>query len=302
MSKTLTIDDSTARKIYPTAAPELKAILEETYSAGFFSQKITDRIKTFEDACEYNNTNPKARRFTIGTRNQIYQERVAEIVKALNEGWLADYNDSNYKYSPYFYLNKPGFRFHVSCYGFAASGSTGGPRFALKNRELSDYAGQQFVKEYEQWLMPDSGRADGQKIMRNAIADFPFSGDMKAWEKHIMGIVKSFEDACARVGEDPYDEKFFYGEPDDIGYQKGKVICKALNGAYHKAVIDPKNKEQKKWYVWMEHDGTGFRFHVSCYVFAASSSNGGPRLRLCSEVLAKYFFEQFGEVMTPYWG
>lgn len=300
---TLTIDDKTARKIYPTADPELKAILEDSYTKAFFTMNIMDRIKSFEDACEYNNTNPLAKRFTRGTRNQIHQERVAEIVKALNEGWVANYNDSNeYKYSPYFYLNAPGFRFYVSYYDLTHSLSYGGPRFALKNRELSDYAGKQFTKEYEKFLMPEAGNTYSQNGSRNTVGSDPFTGDMKAWEQYIMGIVKSFEDACARVGEDPEDDKFFDGEPDDIAYQKGKVICRALNGAYHQAVLDPKNQEQKKWYVWMKHDGAGVQFGVSYYVFAYSDSDGGPRLRLCSEILAKYFFEQFGSTMVPYWG
>lgn len=49
--KTLQIEDKEARKLFPVASAEMKAILVSTFGAEFFSGKITDRIKTYEDAC-----------------------------------------------------------------------------------------------------------------------------------------------------------------------------------------------------------------------------------------------------------
>lgn len=298
MAKTLTIDDATARRIYPSADAELKAILEENYSKAFFSQDIMDRIKTFEDACEYNNTNPKARKFVVGTRNQIYQERVAEIVKALNEGWLANYNDSSqYKYGPYFRLDGPsGFRFFAARYDLSYSDTTGGSRFALRSEKLARYAGQQFVKEYEYWLMPQAHSS--HNFASAAFFAKPFIGDIKAWETHIMAIVKTFEDACRETGEDPEDYKFQEGEADEIAYKKGKVVVRALNG--HN-LLNWKDQRQRKWQAWLEHDGTGFRFDVTFFDVSLTCTSGGSRLRLCSEVLAKYFATQFPDLMMPFW-
>lgn len=296
---TLTIDDKTARKIYPTADPELKAILEDSYTKAFFTMNIMDRIKSFEDACEYNNTNPKAKKFTQGTRNQIYQERVAEIITALNEGWLANYDDPNeYKYTPYFYLNAPGFRFDVSAYDDSFTYSTSGSRFALKNITLADYAGKQFTKEYEYWLMPISKADCNKSTDSNSIPPKPFTGDMKAWEAYIMERVTSFESACAEVGEDPDDDNFFEGEADEIAYKRGKIIVRALNGPH---ILTFKDHNQKKWHAWLEHDGTGFRFGASDSDRSGTSTASGSRLRLCSEVLAKYFATQFPGVMMPFW-
>ncbi len=48
--KTLQIDEMKAKQFWKTGTSELKAILEDTFGKSFFSEKITDRVKTFEDA------------------------------------------------------------------------------------------------------------------------------------------------------------------------------------------------------------------------------------------------------------
>jgi hypothetical protein len=299
MAKTLTIDDATARKIFPTAPPELKAILLENYSNEFFSEDITDRIKTFEDACEYNNTNPKASRFVNGTRNQIYQERVAEIVKALNQGWVPDYDDSSeYKYSPYFYLNAPGFRFYDSFYVFTSSYTTGGSRFALKSRKLSDFAGAHFVKEYEMWLTPEKENTDCMSNSGCSISPKLFSGTMKEWEDYIIPRVSSFEDACREIGAIPNASQYNTGTADEIAYKKGKLVCDVLNRPFMHLM---KDTTSRKHYAWMEKTEAGFRFYVSFSSYAYSYTTGGSRLRLCSEKLAKHFAISCCEMMAPYW-
>lgn len=291
MDKTVIIDDSTALRIYPGAAPEMQAILEKSFPTGFFSQDITDRIKTFEDACEFTNTDPKASRFTVGTRNQRYQERVALITRALNEGWLANYNDSSeYKYTPYFYLNSPGFRVDGTlCTGTVAYAGSGS-RFAFKSDKLATYAGKQFLKEYENWMTLESvadtcaslGTSSRQK----------FTGDVKAWEAYIIPKINSFADACAEVSENPYDPKFNEGTPDEIAYKKYKVVCRALNGGW---VPDWANASQPKWYTWMEYNSAaaGFRFFGTLCTNTTAYSGSGSRLRLCSDNIAKHAGTKF---------
>lgn len=296
MSKTLTIDDAMARKIYASADPELKAILEDSYGKPFFSLKITDRIRSFEDACEYNNTNSNATRFVVGTRQQRYQERVAEITKALNEGWVPNYDrESQYKFTPWFYLDKPGFRFDGSTYALTDAGTGGGSRFAFKTRELSDYAGKHFLKEYEQWMTTDN--AMGGCYMSAGVQRRMFDGDIKSWEAYIIPRIRTFEDACAETGWNPLDYRFQEGTSDEIAYRKYKVICEALNGGWK---CDWTNKNQEKWYPWMEYDvaTAGFRFDVSRYAYAAAHAGGGSRLRLCSAGLAKHAGTQFADILT----
>lgn len=297
--KTLSLDDATALRIYPDASPELKAILEENYSKAFFSREITDRIKSFEDACEYNNTNPLASRFVNGTRNQIYQERVAEIVKALNEGWEPNYdNSSEYKYTPYFYLNAPGFRFIGSGYSGTGSGTSGGSRFALKSRKLSDYAGTQFTKEYEMWLMPVKENTDCMTANGCSVGIKPFSGTIREWEAYIIPRIGGFVDACREIGTNPNAERFTTGTADEIAYKKGKLVCDVLNGPF---IGTMKDMTSRKWYAWMEKTEAGFRFVGSDCSGANSVAASGSRLRLCSEKLAKHFAVSCTEMMAPYW-
>jgi hypothetical protein len=297
--KQLTIDDATALRIYPNAPAELKAMLEDTYSKEFFAGDITDRIKTFEDACEYNNTNPKASRFVVGTRNQIYQERVAEIVKALNEGWVPNYdNSSEYKYSPIFYLNAPGFRFDGSDYVCSDTYSAGGSRFALKSMKLSNYAGTQFVKEYEMWLTAEKENTDCISNSGCSVSPKAFSGTIKEWEDFIIPRVSSFEDACREIGANPNAARYNTGTADEIAYKKGKLVCDVLNQPFMHLM---KDTTSRKWYAWMEKTDTGFRFLGSIFGYSFTFTTGGSRLRLCSEKLAKHFAISCCEMMAPYW-
>lgn len=142
--KTLSISDQDARKIYPSALPELKTILEGSFGKDFFSQKITDRIKTFEDACAETGINPNDENFRIGTPDEIAYKKLKVIVKALNEGWFPNWNKSSeYKWRPWFYLDSPGFRFHDTYCG--RTGSTVGSRLCFKSEELCEYAAKQFI-------------------------------------------------------------------------------------------------------------------------------------------------------------
>ena len=52
MKKTVQIEESEARKMYlTTTSPEFKQMLETTFGKNFLLMKVTDRIKTYEDAC-----------------------------------------------------------------------------------------------------------------------------------------------------------------------------------------------------------------------------------------------------------
>jgi hypothetical protein len=147
----------------------------------------------------------------------------------------------------------------------------------------------------EAYSKADSG---GKSLLSNLFGKTVFIADMKEWEAYIMPRVTSFETACAETGEDPKAGKFTEGEPDEIAYKRGKVIVRALNGPH---VLDWKNGNQRKWQAWLEYDGTGFRFDDSRYADTYSSAASGSRLRLCSEVLAKYFATQFPDLMMPFW-
>lgn len=141
------LSDATARSIYPGADANLKKILEESFGASFFSQKITDRIKTFEDACKEIGISPADILHCDDTTDERAYKQLKIIAKALNQGWIPDWNSSTeHKYYPYFNM-KNGFVFYDSDY--FSRFSIVGSRLCFKSSELARYAGTQFQSIYK---------------------------------------------------------------------------------------------------------------------------------------------------------
>ena len=94
---------------YDKADERGKKMLEEIFGKeAFMAKDVTDRIKTFEDACR-----------ELGEGNTLVQEwkmnvikspdveaylKLRIIVAALNEGWEPEFAEDEWRYSPYFYL------------------------------------------------------------------------------------------------------------------------------------------------------------------------------------------------------
>ena len=123
-----------------------------------FNTKITDRVKTFEDACIVLGINPSDTLLGITLKaNDLLSKDLAAavaclqlgiIARALNEGWHPDWtNSSQYKYYPWF-KHKSGLG--LSCNHCDCDNSiTGvGSRLCFKSSELAIYAGQQFEALY----------------------------------------------------------------------------------------------------------------------------------------------------------
>lgn len=126
-------------------------------------EEITDRVKTYEDACKVlgvepiNEQNAKAQGFRS---DEIARRKLETIAAALNEGWKPDWNNTDqYKYYPYFYIqeNAKGAYAGLSCadahnaatYMYASIGS----RLCFYASRLARYAGNQFTDLYEQILI-----------------------------------------------------------------------------------------------------------------------------------------------------
>lgn len=116
------------------------------------SEKITDRIKNFDDVLnELNLTKTKFdNSCTYLSPDEICYRKIKMIAQVLNEGWIPNYNNTNeYKWYPYFNVS--------SGFGFAGSfrdhGSTSvGARLIYKSEALSNYAGKQFIEIYKEFL------------------------------------------------------------------------------------------------------------------------------------------------------
>ena len=157
--KTLQISEQKARELYKSGSSELKSILEESFGKDFISQKITDRVKTYEDACHELSTSPldKNKLMELGlTKHDIAYQKLTTIVKALNEGWVPDVCDSSvYRWYPWFKTNgsPSSFAFDVSGYDYAHADASSGSRLCLKNEELSEYCGKQFIDLWKQFIL-----------------------------------------------------------------------------------------------------------------------------------------------------
>lgn len=157
--KTLKISESKARELYKTGSEKLKSILEESFGKEFFSQKITDRIKTYEDACSELGLDPinEKKLMDLGlTIHDIAYQKLIVIIKALNEGWEPDVCDSDVcRWYPWFRPNgsASSFAFDVSICVSSSADAGSGSRLCFKSEELSNYAGKQFIDIWKEFIL-----------------------------------------------------------------------------------------------------------------------------------------------------
>lgn len=157
--KTLQISEQKARELYKSGSSELKSILEESFGKDFFSQKITDRVKTYEDACRELSTSPldENKLMELGlTKHDIAYQKLVTIIKALNEGWVPDVCDSSvYRWYQWFKTNgsPSSFAFDDSVCAIASACAGSGSRLCLKSKELSEYCGKQFIDLWKQFII-----------------------------------------------------------------------------------------------------------------------------------------------------
>lgn len=127
-------------------------------------EEITDRVKTYEDACKVlgvepiNEQNAKAQGFRS---DEIARRKLETIAAALNEGWKPDWNNTDqYKYYPYFYIqeNAKGKGSAGLSYAYTINAATNsyayfGSRLCFYASRLARYASNQFTDLYEQILI-----------------------------------------------------------------------------------------------------------------------------------------------------
>lgn len=120
---------------------------------------ITKKIKSYEDACKVLGLNPENQPCVDSVsekdRNSIIAyHKLIVIVRALNEGWEADFsNHDQYKYWNWLWVDTAGFvsasTYSTATIAYAYIGS----RLCFKNRKLAEYAITQFKSLYEEYLL-----------------------------------------------------------------------------------------------------------------------------------------------------
>jgi hypothetical protein len=155
----LVIEKSNALKAYCNADNNGKVLLENLLGKKVFLQKITDRVKTFEDACAVLGIDPNealvmtfSPTLSVDKISCLAYIKLIIIARALNEGWTPDWSDSSqYKYVPWFkHQSGSGLSYDVYDYWLAFTGV--GSRLCFKSAELAEYAGRQFEPEFRDYL------------------------------------------------------------------------------------------------------------------------------------------------------
>ena len=120
---------------------------------------ITKKIKSYEDACKVLGLNPENQPCVDSVsekdRNSIIAyHKLIVIVRALNEGWEADFsNHDQYKYWNWLWVDTDGFVCVDTSYTATTTDAYIGSRLCFKNRKLAEYAITQFKSLYEEYLL-----------------------------------------------------------------------------------------------------------------------------------------------------
>ena len=152
------------------------------------NRPVTERIKTFEDACNaLGDEHPIVTqyRLTAGaykgdpmTEDFIAYLKLRIIVAALNEGWESQFTTDEYRYYPWFWIytqeqydemdenekrrcvlrsgnntnSNFGFVFCNAVYDASSSHTFVGSRLTFRTSELAKYAGEQFTEEWADFV------------------------------------------------------------------------------------------------------------------------------------------------------
>ncbi len=143
-------------QLYEESDPELKKKLIDIYGEDYFPKKTIESVKTLDDAfriCNISESEKLEIEKIVSIDEKSYRE-LKIITKALNgDDWEADYTDSNQKkWTPWFSSSASGFAFQGSLYDYSGTYAFLGARLCFKSKEISDYAGKQFLQTYKSFL------------------------------------------------------------------------------------------------------------------------------------------------------
>jgi hypothetical protein len=144
-----------AVKTYPTADNSGKQILKGLFGEKIFNQKITERVKTFDDVLSIAGKTMEDMTRGCVDEQEVANRKVKLIAEVYNEGEVLDpMNTKQVKYYPWFEIT-PGSGFGLS-YDFCDSwGSNAdvGVRLCFKSSELAVDAGKKFTEIYASLLI-----------------------------------------------------------------------------------------------------------------------------------------------------
>lgn len=158
--RTLQIKQDSLLAAFRNAGKEGKQVLSDLFGKQVaLYDNITDRVKSFEDACQVLgiSTNvPEVKGLPRKHQKAIIANyKLIVIAEALNEGWKPNWQDSDeYKYYPWFDMSNPaGVGYSNAANAASITHAHFGSRLCLKNRELAIYFGQTFTDLFNDSLL-----------------------------------------------------------------------------------------------------------------------------------------------------
>lgn len=150
---TLQIERSQALELYKSGDKTVKAVLEELFTKKVF-MPVTERIRSFEDACEEQGLDPVEALPYKGRPVNPDQEAVEAyakliiIARSLQDGWVADYADEDQRKWYVWFEYKPakkGFVVADANYSYTNADTDVGSRLCFADEKTARYFGEQFL-------------------------------------------------------------------------------------------------------------------------------------------------------------
>jgi len=175
--------DESVKKVLLALLPELK----ETEAQTAANRPITERVKTFEDACREIGVDPEEYedKFANAPADVMAFLKLRVICAALNEGWQPQFTEEEWRWYPWFYLCteeelsvqndkwKANYvLISIEDYsgdyaGFACAGSNSAPsnagtyfgsRLCFKSEAIATYCGKQFISLWADFNLIRKGK------------------------------------------------------------------------------------------------------------------------------------------------
>ncbi|GGC14579.1 hypothetical protein [Dyadobacter sediminis] len=152
--KELKISRDNAIRAFKSADQNGKLLLEALFGQEVLDEKLTERIKTYEDACVLTSIKPLSVLDFLflpekDQESSLAHHQLTVIAKCLNDGWEPDWHDNTqHKYYPHFIWGESRLGFMYYNCGWTTCYTAIHSRFVFKSHELAEYAGKQFLSIY----------------------------------------------------------------------------------------------------------------------------------------------------------
>lgn len=181
MEKTIEVKVEDIKRAFDEADDNVKNCILNLFPQIREALPVTDRVKTFEDACREVGIDPTQyiSKYDGESADVIAYMKLRVICKALNEGWTPRFAKGEYRYFPYFRIyseediirmseeEKTSMVCRSGSYAYTGGGvaydcagcdracafANHAPEISLKTKELAEYAGKQFLSLYADYFL-----------------------------------------------------------------------------------------------------------------------------------------------------